>query len=90
MNIINTYHVPVPVRADAPDAGFLAVLTDGGAGVGDMAVYVGITGHLNPDSAEYDNTRFASACWVAGNGLKLNYRDALKYFPGLQESDYRA
>lgn len=87
MEILNTYHVPVPVRANASGAAFLAVLTEGGAH--DQAVYIGIVGDLNTDSPDYQDVRFAGAVWVAGNGLKQNYRDACKYFPTLIEDCYR-
>jgi len=89
MNVLNTYHVPVPVRANAKGAGFLAVLTEGGAG--DQAVYIGIAGDLgDTDAPDYESIRFAAANWVAHHGSKQNYARALTYFPGLIESAYRA
>lgn len=88
MKILNTYHVPVPVRANAKDAGFLAVLTQG-AGT-DQAVYIGIVGDLNIDSPDYESARDDAADWIAYRGLKQTYRKALAYFPTLKESDYRA
>jgi hypothetical protein len=88
MQIINTYHVPVPVRANAKGAAFLAVLTEGAAN--DQAVYIGIAGDMgDTDSDSYESVRFAAAEWVAYHGLKLPYRKALAYFPNLKAKEYR-
>ena len=91
MRLINTYHVPVPVRANAQGAAFLAVLTVGATGK-DYAVYIGIIGDLKADclDSEYENIRFSGAAWVMNHGAKVSYRKALAYFPDLSESDYRA
>jgi hypothetical protein len=88
MEIINIYHVPVPVRANAKGAGFLAVLTEGAAH--DQAVYIGIAGGLDVDAPDYESVRFAAAHWITHSGQKLNYARALQYFPRLIESAYRA
>lgn len=94
MTIINTYHVPVPVRANAKGAAFLAVLTVGATG-NDYAVYLGIVGGLDLGadgvaSEKYCHARQAGAEWVESCGQKLPYRKALAYFPDLKESEYRA
>ncbi len=87
MRILNTYHVPVPVRANASGAAFLAVLTEGAAG--DKAVYVGIAGDLSVDSPDYKDVFFAAAIWIAHHGLKLKHAAALAYFPNLNADEYR-
>lgn len=87
MKILNTYHIPVPVRDDVKDAGFLAVLTEDA--VKDRAVYLGIAGGLDVNAPDYEANRLLAAEWAAHCGQKLNYRAALAYFPILNKSEYR-
>ncbi len=91
MNIIKTYHVPVPARINhevyTNEPAFLAVLTKGQAD--DYAVYIGMGILPDPDFPEYEHRRKDLADWVAANGLKQNYQQAITYFPDLFEQDYR-
>lgn len=60
----------------------VAVLTQDHALRPLYAVYLGVD-DSNYMQEEPDYT------WVEQKGLKLSYRDALTYFPNLQEKDYR-
>lgn len=92
MKIVNTAHLSLPTQRNV-NGSLLAVLTNGGAESGDMAVYVGIV-NLDVDSfdeyPDYDAARELAANWVAHSGVKLTFKKACEYFSGLSESDYRA
>jgi hypothetical protein len=55
MTVINTYHIGVYTRQTSKDVGFLAVLTEDASG--QLAVYIGISGNLDPDSDGYSGHR---------------------------------
>ncbi len=92
MEILNTYHVPVPVQDNVKGAAFLAVLTGAWSGSGEQAVYIGIAGGLDIDASgsDYESWRADAAEWIAYHGQKLPYRKARTYFPSLVEANYRA
>lgn len=90
MNVIATYHVPVPARMNhvlERIPAFLAVLTQGQAD--DFAVYIAMG--ILPDEGHpaYQERRDDLAEWVAAHGMKQNYQHALTYFPDLKAEEYR-
>jgi hypothetical protein len=88
MTVINTYHIGVYTRQTSKDVGFLAVLTEDASG--QLAVYIGISGNLDPDSDGYSGHRDSAAEYIAAKGNKQTYKQALYYFPSIRESEYRA
>jgi hypothetical protein len=86
MKVINTYHLGCTLAPGGDQ--LLTVLTEDG--VGKWAAYMGVVPLPDTDSDKYEEERHRQAERIATKGMKLNYRQAVGYFPGIAAEKYRA
>ena len=85
MDIVNTYHQGATLDPDGDQ--LLMVLTVDG--VGQYAVYQGVVPLPCPSTDRYHQERARQAERIAFGGMKLNYRQAVAWFPAITPESYR-
>lgn len=85
-DIINTSALRFPVYPYRDEGALLVGVLKRGQ-VEDVAVYVGV---LDRDDGTKFGTDSPAARWIAANGSKVTYRQALMWFPSIPEGWYRA